>query len=145
MRPVDAPVSGVFLAGCASGPKEIQVSIAQGSACASKVMQLLGTGELEADPMGAHIDSEKCIGCRTCVEVCKFGKIKIEDKKAVVDEVSCYGCGDCSAACPTGAIQMRNFENEQILAQVGLQPPTNPRVLLLWLFSATGAVMPVQT
>ena len=118
MRPVDAPVSGVFLAGCASGPKEIQVSIAQGSACASKVMQLLGKGELEADPMGAHIDSEKCIGCKTCVEVCKFGKISIKDKKAVIDEVSCHGCGDCSAACPVEAIQMRNFENEQILAQV---------------------------
>lgn len=118
MRPVDAPVSGVFLAGCASGPKEIQVSIAQGSACASKVMQLLGTGELEADPMGAHVDSEKCIGCKTCLEVCKFGKISIEDKKAIVDEISCHGCGDCSAACPVGAIQMRNFENEQILAQV---------------------------
>jgi heterodisulfide reductase subunit A len=118
MRPVEAPVSGVFLAGCASGPKEIQVSIAQGSACAAKAMQLLGTGELEADPMGAHVDSDKCIGCRTCVEVCKFGKITIEDKKAVVDEVSCHGCGDCSAACPVGAIQMRNFENEQILAQI---------------------------
>jgi len=118
MRPVDAPVSGVFLAGCASGPKEIQVSIAQGSACSSKAMQLLGKGELEADPMGAHVDPEKCIGCRTCVDVCKFGTISIVDKKAVVDEVSCYGCGDCSAACPVGAIQMRNFENEQMLAQV---------------------------
>ncbi len=118
MRPVDAPVSGVFLAGCASGPKEIQVSIAQGSACASKVMQLLGKGELEADPMGAHVDTEKCIGCKTCVEVCKFGKISIKDKKALIDEVSCHGCGDCSAACPVEAIQMRNFENEQILAQV---------------------------
>jgi heterodisulfide reductase subunit A len=81
-------------------------------------MQLLGTGELEADPMGAHVDSEKCIGCKTCLEVCKFGKISIEDKKAIVDEISCHGCGDCSAACPVGAIQMRNFENEQILAQV---------------------------
>ena len=118
MRPVDAPVSGVFLAGCASGPKEIQVSIAQGSACASKVMQLLGTGEIEADPMGAHVDSEKCIGCKTCLEVCKFGKISIEDKTAIIDEISCHGCGDCSAACPVGAIQMRNFENEQIFAQV---------------------------
>jgi len=118
MRPVDAPVSGVFLAGCASGPKEIQVSIAQGSACAAKVMQLLGTGELETDPMGAHVDPDKCIGCKTCLEVCKFGKISIEDNKAIVDEISCHGCGDCSAACPVGAIQMRNFENEQILAQI---------------------------
>lgn len=118
MRPVDAPVSGVFLAGCASGPKEIQVSIAQGGAAAAKTMQLLGKGELEADPMGAHVVPEMCVGCRTCVDVCKFGKIRIENKKAVIDEVSCYGCGDCSAACPEGAIVMRNFENEQVLAQI---------------------------
>ncbi len=115
MRPVDAPVSGVFLAGCASGPKEIQVSIAQGSACASKVMQLLGTGELEADPMGAHVDTDKCIGCRTCVEVCKFGKISIEDKKAVVDEVSCYGCGDCSAACLWGQFRCGTLKTSRSL------------------------------
>ncbi len=30
MRPVEAHIDGVFIAGCASGPKEIQVSIARG-------------------------------------------------------------------------------------------------------------------
>ena len=32
MRPVEAHIDGVFIAGCASGPKEIPISIAQGSA-----------------------------------------------------------------------------------------------------------------
>jgi heterodisulfide reductase subunit A len=41
MRPVEAHIDGVFIAGCASGPKEIQVSIAQGEAAAAKAMRLL--------------------------------------------------------------------------------------------------------
>ena len=41
MRPVETHLEGVFIAGCASGPKEIQVSIEQGSAAASKVSILL--------------------------------------------------------------------------------------------------------
>ncbi|MGP8330906.1 MAG: CoB-CoM heterodisulfide reductase HdrA2 [Methanosarcinaceae archaeon] len=118
MRPVDAHINGTFIAGCASGPKEIQVSIAQGGAAASRVVRLLNKGELETDPLSAHVDPAKCIGCKLCVDVCKFSKIQIVDKKAVVDEISCQGCGVCSAACPTDAICMRSYTDKQILAQV---------------------------
>ncbi len=118
MRPVDSHVNGVFIAGCASGPKEIQVAIAQGGAAAAKAVRLLNKGELETDPLSAHVDVNKCIGCRICVDVCKFSKIHIVDKKAVVDELSCHGCGACSAACPIDAICMRNYTDDQILAQV---------------------------
>jgi heterodisulfide reductase subunit A len=88
MRPVDSHVNGVFIAGCASGPKEIQVAIAQGSAAAAKTVRLLNKGELETDPLSAHVDPDKCIGCKLCEDVCKFSKIHIVDKKAVVDELS---------------------------------------------------------
>ena len=40
MRPVETHTKGVFIAGCAGGPKEIQVSIEQGSAAASKANSL---------------------------------------------------------------------------------------------------------
>jgi len=118
MRPVDAHINGVFIAGCASGPKEIQVSIAQGAAAAARTFRLLGKGELATDPLSAHVDPQKCTGCKLCEEVCRFGAIKIINKKAVVDELSCHGCGTCSAACPADAICMRNYTDEQILAQV---------------------------
>ncbi|WP_342304769.1 CoB-CoM heterodisulfide reductase HdrA2 [Methanolobus sp. ZRKC5] len=118
MRPVDSHVKGVYIAGCASGPKEIQVSIAQGSAAAAKAMQLLAKGEIEMDPLCAHVNPDKCIGCGICVDVCKFNKISFVDKKAVVDELSCMGCGACSASCPADAIWMRNSTDEQITAQI---------------------------
>ncbi|MDW7732924.1 MAG: CoB-CoM heterodisulfide reductase HdrA2 [Methanolobus sp.] len=118
MRPVDSHVKGIYIAGCASGPKEIQVSIAQGSAAASKVMQLLSKGELESDPLSAHVNPDACIGCAICAEVCKFNKISMVDRKAVVEELSCMGCGACSASCPADAISMRNSTDEQIMAQI---------------------------
>jgi len=118
MRPVDSHISGVYIAGCASGPKEIQVSIAQGSATAAKAIQLLSKGELETDPLSAHVKTDECIGCGICVDVCKFKKITMVDKKAEVDELSCMACGACSASCPVDAITMRNSTDEQIIAQI---------------------------
>ncbi|RQD84643.1 hydrogenase iron-sulfur subunit [Methanosalsum natronophilum] len=118
MRPVDSHIEGVFVAGCATGPKDIQSSIAQGSAAAAKSIRLLNLGKLETDPLCAMVDSSKCISCGLCEKICRFGKIKITDKKAEVDELSCQGCGTCSAACPTDAIDMRYFTDEQINAQI---------------------------
>jgi heterodisulfide reductase subunit A len=118
MRPVQTHTKGVFIAGCASGAKEIQVSIEQGSAAAAKAETLLHKGELEIEPMSAYVLPELCDGCRICESVCKLGRIKVADKKASVEELECRGCGACSAACPNGAIQIRNYTDEHIMAQI---------------------------
>ena len=118
MRPVETHTKGIFIAGCAGGPKEIQVSIEQGSAAAAKASSLLHKGELEIEPTSAYVIPELCDGCRICEAVCDFGRIKVKDKKASVDEVACRGCGACTAACPNGAIQVRNYTDEQIMAQI---------------------------
>jgi heterodisulfide reductase subunit A len=118
MRPVDTHINGIFVAGCVSGPKEIQLSIVQGAAAASRVVRLLEQGELKTDPHAAHVDHEKCIGCGICTEVCDYGIITLKDKKASVDEISCNGCGTCSAACPADAIHMSQYSDEQVYSQI---------------------------
>ncbi len=118
MRPVQTHTKGVFIAGCASGAKEIQVSIEQGSAAAAKAEQLLHRGEIEIEPMSAYVLPELCDGCRICETVCELGRVKVVDGKAMVDEVACRGCGACSAACPTGALQTHNYTDEQIMAEI---------------------------
>jgi len=117
MRPVEAHIDGVFIAGCASGPKEIQASIAQGSAAAAKAIRLLHKGELELEPTSAFVDREKCIQCKLCVDICPKKAIAVKSP-AFVDEAACKGCGSCSAACPVNAIDMRLFSDAQIMAQV---------------------------
>lgn len=117
MRPVEAHIDGVFIAGCASGPKEIPISIAQGSAAAAKAVKLLHRGVLELEPTSAYVDPEKCIECKLCVDICPKKAISAKSP-AYVDEAACKGCGSCAAACPADAIDMRFFSDQQILAQV---------------------------
>ena len=48
-------------------------------------------------------DTEKCIKCHACVDVCPMKSISInEDGYPVVDE-SCLGCGQCARPCPVDA------------------------------------------
>ncbi|MEA1908310.1 MAG: CoB-CoM heterodisulfide reductase HdrA2 [Euryarchaeota archaeon] len=118
LRPVETPTDGIFIAGCSSGPKDIQTSVAQASAAAYRASSLLKDGSLDIDPMSAHVDADKCIGCGLCMSICSFGCISMVHGKAVVDELACKGCGSCSAACPGGAIEPHTHTDAQILSQI---------------------------
>lgn len=48
-------------------------------------------------------DSEKCIGCKSCMRV-GCPAISIADGKAVIDQTLCTGCGVCSQLCPKDAL-----------------------------------------
>ena len=118
LRPVESPTDGVFIAGCAAGPKDIQTSVAQAAAAASRAKNLLAQGELAVDPMSVHVDADRCIGCALCTMVCEFGCIRVVGGVAVVDELACKGCGSCSAACPEGAIAPYIHTDSQILGAI---------------------------
>ncbi len=53
---------------------------------------------------GSKACSAGCLGFGTCVSVCKFDAIKIENGVAVVDEEKCVNCGKCKEACPKALI-----------------------------------------
>ena len=51
------------------------------------------------------VDSEKCIGCGECVEVCPVEVFELEDEKAVaVNADECLGCESCVEVCEQEAI-----------------------------------------
>jgi NAD-dependent dihydropyrimidine dehydrogenase PreA subunit len=52
------------------------------------------------------IDTERCCGCGTCVDVCPTGALYLVDGKAVVDEALCNLCKECLAVCPAEAVAL---------------------------------------
>jgi len=51
-------------------------------------------------------DSDTCIHCGNCVEVCYFLARKKDNGELAVNRDKCYGCGLCTEECPTDSIEM---------------------------------------
>jgi MinD superfamily P-loop ATPase len=68
----------------------------------------------------AAINSDKCIGCGKCADMCRFNAIQLDgpanemiEKTYIVDPISCEGCKVCVEFCPAGAIDFRDVVNGQ--------------------------------
>ncbi len=120
LDPVATMTEGIFIAGCAQGPKDIPASVAQGAAAAARVLGRIHQKELALDPVRASVIEEKCSGCRICNSMCPFNAIIFHEDRMVteINPALCQGCGTCVAACPSNAITGTQFSNDQVLAQL---------------------------
>jgi heterodisulfide reductase subunit A len=121
IAPVSTSTGGIFIAGCAHGPKDIQSAVAEGQAAAGKILSRLIPGEkLFLEPMTAEVDEDSCSGCKTCISLCPYKALMYDSVKKIVsvNEVLCRGCGVCVVTCPSAAIKARNFTDNQIVAEI---------------------------
>jgi len=120
LDPVATMTEGIYIAGCAQGPKDIPTSVAQGAAASARVLDKILQKEVALEPIKASVNEEMCSGCRICNGLCPFNAITfIEDRMVTeINPALCQGCGTCVAACPAGAISGTGFSNEQIMAQI---------------------------
>lgn len=54
------------------------------------------------------LQTEKCIGCGKCTEVCPHGVFTMDERKAsIVDRDACIECGACAGNCPVDALTVK--------------------------------------
>jgi heterodisulfide reductase subunit A len=121
INPVSTSTEGIYIVGCAQGPKNISSTVIQSDAAAGKILSSLIPGKkIEPEVKTSHISESFCIGCKTCLTVCSYGAISFDEAKkvSVVNEVICRGCGNCVAACPSGAASIKHFKFRQIYQEI---------------------------
>lgn len=121
LNPISTSTEGIYIAGCAQGPKNISETIIQSEAAAGKILSSLIPGKKIKPEVKTSVISESlCIGCKTCLTVCSYGAITFDEAKkiSVVNEVICRGCGNCVAACPSGAASIKHFKFNQIYQEL---------------------------
>ena len=123
LRPVETNTAGIYLAGCAAGPKDIPDTVAQASAAAVKVAGLFARPFIETEPTISEVNQARCVACHLCEEVCPFGAVTFVEVKggrqvAQINPAVCKGCGLCTAGCRGRAILLHGFADQQVLAQV---------------------------
>jgi heterodisulfide reductase subunit A len=127
LRPVELPVSGIFLAGTCQAPMDVGEACNGAAAAAVKAAALLSRGYVELDPFVAEVDLQKCHGTGACVEAClsdgALGLVEMEVggqkvQRAQVTPAFCTGCGACVAVCPENAIDVNGWTLKQYEAMV---------------------------
>lgn len=53
------------------------------------------------------VDKDLCIGCKKCVDFCKFNALAYAKELIVFDEV-CHSCGGCIIVCPKKALSEKD-------------------------------------
>jgi heterodisulfide reductase subunit A len=118
LRPVDFATDGVFVCGLAHGPKDMDESLAQAKAAASRALTFLSKKSILAEGTIARVREERCSGCGYCESICAYAAIEVDPEKqvAVVNQALCKGCGACVASCRCGALDLLGFTNEQLFS-----------------------------
>ena len=123
LKPIDAPVDGIFYAGACQGLKDIPYSVSQGSGAAGRAATILSKDQVEIEPIVATVNPDKCLhskaNCTVCQKVCPYAAPSAPEKTPmVINPAKCHGCGTCVADCPADAITQMHFTDEQIFAQI---------------------------
>ncbi len=130
LRPLDFATDGIFLAGCAQWPKNIQDSISQANGAAGRASRFLSAKTIKTSGLIAEVIPERCIGCGKCESICPYNAIEIKEalmefedvslilKKSFINSALCKGCGTCAATCPNGAISVKHYDFDQIFAMI---------------------------
>jgi len=119
LKPVETKNLGIYICGCAAGPKNIPYSVSSALAASSKASTLLSNDIISQELIIAEVDDTLCMGCHRCEKLCEFNAIKVNEQNiAIVDEIKCKGCGMCVTSCPAMAIDLIYYRDKQFEEEI---------------------------
>lgn len=62
------------------------------------------------------VDEDLCLGCRKCVDFCKFNALAAIVNKLLVFDDICHSCGGCIMLCPSKALT----EKDKVIGEINI-------------------------
>ena len=119
LKPQETNNLGIYICGCAAGPKNIPYSVSTALAAASKASTLLSKDIITQELIIAEVNENLCIGCHRCEKLCYYKAIKVNGENiAEIDDLKCKGCGVCVSSCPSRAIDLKYYRDKQIIEEI---------------------------
>jgi coenzyme F420-reducing hydrogenase delta subunit/ferredoxin len=126
VRPEMVGREETYLAGSARYACNLNDVLNQGRKAGKKnaeMMQKSAEGKLFAPRVVCIVDTDKCVGCGQCQELCDCNGIGVIEGiggglPRVVDPMVCTGGGTCAASCPYQALTLQNNTTDQREARV---------------------------
>ncbi len=122
LRPVDFSAEGIYLAGLAHSPKQMDETVSQAKAAAERACIIISSDEYVSVANIAEVDVDTCAACGMCVAACPYGApglVWLGGRQVCqINTALCKGCGSCGAVCPSGAMQQLGFKEIQTLEMV---------------------------
>ena len=119
LKPQETNNMGIYICGCAAGPKNIPYSVSTALAAASKASTLLSKDTITQELIIAEVNENLCVGCHRCEKLCNYKAIKVNGENiAEVDDLKCKGCGVCVSSCPARAIDLKYYRDKQIIEEI---------------------------
>lgn len=117
MKPVQTSKRGIFIAGNAKTPMNLNDALASASNASLEVFKnIIAEGERKGwIPV---IDEELCDVCEACVNSCPNDALRREGDLIKHVLMNCEFCGICVSACPTRAIEFQSHKKDSWLARI---------------------------
>ncbi len=117
MKPVQTSKRGIFIAGNAKTPMNLNDALASASNASLEVFKnLIADGERKGwIPV---VDEELCDLCDACVEACPNDALRHEGDLIKHIPMNCEFCGICVSACPTRAIEFQSHSKDSWLTRI---------------------------
>jgi len=85
-----------------------------------QVMTKLGMPMMASSGYVAQVDTNLCATCGTCVDICPFLALSLDESSAALDWDKCMGCGVCVDKCQNKAINLVRDEAKGVPLDVRL-------------------------
>ena len=119
LKPQETKNYGIYICGCATGPKNIPYSVSSALAAASKASTLLSYDTISQELIVVEVEKDLCVGCHRCEKICTYEAITVnKDGIAEIDDLKCKGCGVCVASCPARALDLKYYREKQFAEEI---------------------------